>query len=190
MSIYSHRRGRRRSLKAKPTVHRPLRGQVLLMRRQAEEMIHSWDRQLVRLHHRVAQLEEQNEELRHALRDAQRIFDLTPAVRRPPAAPSRIARMLRVFLHHSARLRSELRRAWWRGLLTMCRLSLPYRRGTSPPVGWPFHTLGEPGSNRSVISSPDAEQSAAKDVPARSSTAPGSSPQKPALTGAEPSLDC
>jgi hypothetical protein len=65
-------------------------------------MIHSWDQQFVRLHHRVAQLEEQNEELRHSLRDAQRIFDLTPAVRRPPAAPSRIAKMLRVFLHHSA----------------------------------------------------------------------------------------
>ena len=94
MSISSHNR-RRHSVNGEPSVPRPLHGRVPLTRRQAKEMIHNWDQQIVRLRHRVEELEGQNEELRDLLKDAVRICDEAIAagrgLPRPRGSRTRIA---------------------------------------------------------------------------------------------------
>ena len=107
---------------------------------QAKEMIHTWDQQLVRLRHRVEELEEQNERLRDLLKDAVRIYDEAIATGHRPAAPSRVANMYRFLLFHSVSLRSQLQQQW-RRLLAVTHLPLPYRREVSPSVGWPFEPV-------------------------------------------------
>ena len=107
-------------------------------------MIHTWDQQLVRLRHRVEELEEQNERLRDLLKDAVRIYDEEMATGHRPAAPSRFANMYRCLLFHSVSLRYDCNSRGSRLMLTMRQLPLPYRRDISPAVGWPF----EPVVNR------------------------------------------
>src|SRR6476620_10207479 len=104
MSISSHKRRRCRSLNVEPSL-RPLHGRVLLTRRQAKEMIHNWDQQIVRLRRRAEELEEQNEKLRDLLNDAVRICDEAIAGGRRPAPPTLFANMYGVLLH-SVSLRS------------------------------------------------------------------------------------
>ena len=135
-------------------------------------MIHTWDQQLVRLRHRVEELEEQNERLRDLLKDAVRIYDEEMATGHRPAAPSRVANMYRFLLFHSVSLRSQLQRQWRRLLLAVTHLPLPYRREVSPPVGWPFEpVLNGSASVGSVDASPNPEQISADAGPARSSAA-------------------
>ena len=104
-------------------------------------MIHNWDQQIVRLRHRVEELEGQNKELRALLKDAVRICDEAIAAGREPAAPSRFANTYRTLLFHLVRLRSQLLQQWRRLLLKVTHLPLLYRREVSPSVGWPFEPV-------------------------------------------------
>ena len=106
---------------------------ALLTRMQAREMIHNWDQQIVRLRHRVDELEEQNEELRDLLKDAVRICDEAIATGHRSAPPSRFANMYRFLLFHSVSLRSLLQQQWRRLLLPVSHLPLPYRRESVHP---------------------------------------------------------
>jgi hypothetical protein len=108
---------------------------------QAREMIHNWDQQIVRLRHRVDELEEQNDELKDLLKDALRICDEAIATGHRSAPPSRFANMHRFLLFHSVSLRSLLQQQWRRLLLPVSHLPLPCRRDISPPVGWPFEPV-------------------------------------------------
>jgi hypothetical protein len=135
-------------------------------------MIHNWDQQIVRLRHRVEELEEQNEELRDLLKDAVHICDEAIAAGRRTAAPSRFANMYRSLLFRSVSLRSQLQQQWRRLLLTVTHLPLPYRREVSPPVGWPFEpVLYGSASVGSVGATPNPERITADAGPARSSAA-------------------
>ena len=125
---------------------------------QTKEIIHNWDQQIVRLRHRVEELEEQNEVLRDLLKDAVHICDEATAAGRPPAAPSPFANMYRSVIFQAVSLRSQLQQQW-RRLLTMTHLPLPYRREVSPSVGWPFEpVLYGAASVGSVGASPNPEQ--------------------------------
>src|SRR6476661_1049718 len=139
MSIYSHRR-RRSSLTAEANTSRPQRGPGLLTRRQAMELIHTWDQQILRLRHRVEELEEQNEQLRDLLKDAVRICDDAITTGHWIVAPSRFADTYRILLCHSVSLRSQVQLSWRWLLFSMTQLPLPYRRD-SPKVGWPFEPV-------------------------------------------------
>jgi len=139
MSIYSHRR-RRSSLTAEANTSRPQRGPGLLTRRQAKELIHTWDQQITRLRHRVEELEDQNEVLRDLLKDAVRICDEAIASGGRPETPSRFADTYRALLCHSVGLRSQVQLSWRWLLFSMTQLPLSYRRD-SPKVGWPFEPV-------------------------------------------------
>ena len=174
MSISSHNvthNRRRHTLSGEPSVPRPQQPRGLLTRMQTKEMIHNWDQQIVRLRHRVEELEEQNEVLRDLLKDAVHICDEATAAGRPPAAPSPFANMYRSVVFQSVSLRSQLQQQW-RRLLTVTHLPLPYRREVSPSVGWPFEpVLYGSASVGSVGASPNPEQITVDAGPASSSAA-------------------
>ena len=75
-------------------------------------MIHNWDQQIVRLRHRVEELEAQNKELRALLKDAVHICDEAIAAGREPAAPSRFANTYRTLLFHLARSIRRIEALW------------------------------------------------------------------------------
>jgi hypothetical protein len=174
MSISSHNvthNRRRYTLSGEPSVPRPQQPRGLLTRMQTKEMIHNWDQQIVRLRHRVEELEEQNEVLRDLLKDAVHICDEATAAGRPPAASSAFTNVYRSVIFQSVSLRSQLQQQW-RRLLTVTHLPLPYRREVSPSVGWPFEpVLYGPASVGSVGASPNSEQITVDAGPASSSAA-------------------
>jgi hypothetical protein len=182
---------KRHSLNREPSVPRPLHGQVRLTRRQAKEMIHTWDQQIVRLRHRVEKLEEQNEKLRDFLADTVRICDEAIAAGRQPSRF--VANMHRFLLFHSVTLRSQLQLLWQRLQLTVTHLPLPYRGEISPPVGWPFEPVVEGSVSVGPAGAPPTpEQNIANVGPARSSAAfvPSFTPNgKSPPLGGEPSLE-
>jgi len=104
------------------------------------ELIHTWDQQILRLRHRVEELEEQNEQLRDLLKDAVRICDDAITTGHWIVAPSRFADTYRILLCHSVSLRSQVQLSWRWLLFSMTQLPLPYRRD-SPKVGWPFEPV-------------------------------------------------
>ena len=129
-------------------------------------MIHNWDQQIVRLRHRVEELEGQNEVLRDLLKDAVRICDEAIAAGRRPAAPSQFANKCRSLLFRSVSLRSQLQQQCRRLLLTVTHLPLPYRREVSPSVGWPFEpVLYRSASVGSVGPSPNPGRTTAEAGP-------------------------
>jgi hypothetical protein len=137
---------RRRSLDGGPNVPPRLRRRALLTGRQAQEILHQWDRQITRLRRRVDELEEQNARLVVALGEAVEICDAAMAPGRAPIfaqVSSQIAHACRVLSSQSARLRSQLRLRWRPWLFSAALLSLTYRRKLKPMIGWPFEPVDD-----------------------------------------------
>jgi hypothetical protein len=143
---------RRRSLDGGPNIPPRLRRRPLLTGRQAQEILHQWDRQITRLRRRVDELEEQNGRLVVALREAVDICDAALAPEHAPIAAqisAHLAQACHVLSSQCARLRTQLRLRWRPWLFSAALLGLTYRRKLKPIVGWPFEPVGD-GSDSPV----------------------------------------
>ena len=129
----------RRSVNGGVQISPPPQLRTRLTRRQAKEMIHTWDQQITRLRRRVDELEAQNANLADALAVAVRICDEAVAAEREPAPISlRIANGCRSLWFQAVGLRSQLRLPWRSLVFSVTHLAVPYRRKIERTVGWPF----------------------------------------------------
>src|SRR6516225_7195809 len=132
----------RRCVNGGPHVAPPPQRRARLTRRQAKEIIHTWDQQITRLRRRVDDLAAQNAKLADTLAVAVRICDEAIAAEREPAPIFlRIENVCRVLWFRALSLQSQLHLPWRSLLFSVPRLSWPSRRKTERTVGWPF----EPG---------------------------------------------
>jgi hypothetical protein len=152
---FSHRRVARlrgrRSVNGGAHISPPPQRRTRLTRRQAKEMIHTWDQQITRLRRRVDELEVQNAKLADSLALAVRICDEAIAAERDAAPISlHIANGCRFLWLQAVSLPSQLRLSWRPlvfSVLSVTHLALPSRRKIERTVGWPF----EPGLDGPAI---------------------------------------
>src|SRR5215510_3636531 len=98
----------RRTVNGGPHIAPPPQRRARLTRRQAKELLHTWDQQITRLRRRVDELEAQNAKLADTLAVAVRICDEAIAAEREPAPISaRIAKMCGVLWLQAVSLRSQ-----------------------------------------------------------------------------------
>jgi len=132
----------RRSVNGGAHISPPPQQRTRLTRRQAKEIIHTWDQQITRLRRRVDELEAQNAKLADSLAVAVRICDEAIAAEREPASIAlRIANGCRFVRFQAVSLRSQLRLPLRSLVFSVTHLALPFRRKIERTVGWPF----EPG---------------------------------------------